>query len=123
MARVTLAVVILVVGALCGCACASLTHVVWPAVLRCNGTVTGSIVSEVDGIITHGAPTMASELEALGAEHGGSLVACVIGQLLATTYAPVSTRETLVMSELLPASGERAMRARVFLASHGVAAP
>jgi hypothetical protein len=119
--RVTLAVVILVIGALCGCA--SLTHVVWPAVLRCNGTVTGGIVSEVDGIITHGAPTMASELEALGAEYGGSLVACVIEQLLATTYASVSTRETLVMSESLPASGERAMRARVFLASHGVAAP
>ena len=112
--------------------CSQLTHVVWPATLKCAGLVTGSIVTEIDKIVTAGTDSMSSDLEGLAVTDGASIVACVLQQLLASYTAPV---EPLLRAELRTATPDvagqnydqsistvdpRAARVRTFLAAHNV---
>jgi len=74
--------------------CAAWQKVVWPSLVTCAGPVSSQLVQDIEAIIAQGGSAQElsaaaiDALEKLAAEHGATVVACIIEQLIDKWLAP-----------------------------------
>ena len=97
--------------------CSALTHVIWPTAVACAGSISGTLVTEVEALLA-GPSDPTSQLEQFGLTYGADTIICILQQIVAT-YGQQPTASSMYGD----AADIRAVRARAFLAAKHIQAP